>query len=60
MKNWEQLAMGQAEVIFNLSHLCSDLITELAQYHEVADEEQRLNELEGGQANGTCGHGNHQ
>ena len=45
--NWELIAMSQAEVIYDLAHLCSELITELAQYREVGDEEKRLNELTG-------------
>lgn len=45
--NWEQIAMSQAEAIYGLARLCSELITELAQYREVDGEEKRLNELTG-------------
>jgi hypothetical protein len=44
--NWEQMAMGQAEIISSLSILCSDLIDELAQFCNVDEEEKRLAELE--------------
>lgn len=37
--NWEQMAMGQAEIISGLSILCSDLIRELAMYRETDREE---------------------
>ena len=44
--NWEQMAMGQAEIIDGLSFLCRDLIDELAQFCNVDEEEKRLAELE--------------
>lgn len=44
--NWEQMAMGQAEIISGLSILCSDLIDELAQFCNVDEEEKRLAKLE--------------
>ena len=40
--NWEQVAMGQAEIISGLSLLCSDLIRELAMYRETGREEEAM------------------
>ena len=43
--NWESLAMGQAEIISSLSHLCYDLIHELVMYRETEQEETKMNSI---------------
>ena len=43
--NWEQMAMGQAEIISGLSILCSDLIRELAMYWETDREEEAMQKI---------------
>lgn len=39
------IAMRQAEIISDLSHLCSDVINELAMYRETDAEEQRMEKI---------------
>lgn len=46
MKNWQAIAERQAPIIENLSLLCCDLTSELAQYKNTVEEEKRLAELE--------------
>lgn len=43
--DWEKLAMRQAEVISDLSLLCSSLISELAMYRETDREERRMEDI---------------
>lgn len=43
--DWEKLAMRQAEVISDLSLLCSGLISELAMYRETDREERRMEDI---------------
>jgi hypothetical protein len=46
MKNWQAIAERQALIIENLSLLCCDLTSELAQYKNIDEEEKHPAELE--------------
>lgn len=39
------IAMRQAEIISDLSHLCFDVISDLAMYRETDAEEQRMEKI---------------
>lgn len=39
------IAMRQAEIISDLSHLCSDMINELSMYRETDAEERRMEKI---------------
>lgn len=45
-KDWQSIAERQATIIDDLSLLCCDLTSELAQYKNTDEEEKRLADLE--------------
>ena len=44
---WQSIAEEQARIIEQLVKLCSDILSQLSQYKNIDDEEERLRTLEG-------------